>query len=107
MQSRSSRKTEFRDKSPGVSYSEAVGERLHRAILDHYPTSSMTPSWRITVLILCCTIALLVTAYWSTAQSMAEQWFTLTYSHTGLIVPISLYLVWRIRGDLVPLLPRP
>jgi exosortase A len=38
---------------------------------------------------------------------MAEQWFTSTYSHAGFILPISLYLVWRIRGDLVSLLPRP
>jgi len=38
---------------------------------------------------------------------MAEQWFTSTYSHAGLILPISLYLVWRIRRDLVSLAPRP
>jgi exosortase A len=38
---------------------------------------------------------------------MAEQWFTSTYSHAGFILPISLYLVWRMRGDLASLLPRP
>lgn len=67
----------------------------------------MPPSWRVTALILSCALVLLVAAYWSTAQSMAEQWFTSTYSHAGFILPISLYLVWRIRGDLVSLLPRP
>jgi len=67
----------------------------------------MTPSWRVTVFILSCTIVLLVAAYWSTAQSMAAQWLTSTYSHAGFILPISLYLGWRIRRDLEFLLPSP
>jgi exosortase A len=67
----------------------------------------MTPSWRVTVLILSCTIVLLVAAYWSTAQSMAKLWFTSTYSYAGFILPISLYLVWRIRRDLASSVPSP
>jgi hypothetical protein len=43
------------------------------AIVDHDLTTSMMPSWRITVLVLSCTIVLLIAAYWSTAQSMAKQ----------------------------------
>jgi exosortase A len=67
----------------------------------------MTRSWRVTVLILSCTIVLLVAAYWSTAQSMAKQWFTSTYSYAGFILPISLYLGWRIRRDLESSVPSP
>jgi exosortase A len=67
----------------------------------------MTPSWRVTVLILSCTIVLLIAAYWSTAQSIAAQWLTSTYSHAGFILPISLYLVWWVRRDLESLAPSP
>jgi exosortase A len=67
----------------------------------------MTASWRTTFLVLTCTIILLVAAYWPTAQSMAQQWLTSTYSHAGFILPISLYLAWRIRGNVQELVPRP
>lgn len=67
----------------------------------------MTPSWRVIVLILSCSLALLVAAYWSTAQSLAAQWLTSTYSYAILIPPISLYLGWRVRHDLESLVPRP
>jgi exosortase A len=67
----------------------------------------MTPSWRVTVLILSCTIVLLVAAYWSTAQSIAAHGLTSTYSHAGLILPISLCLGWRMRRDLGSLVPSP
>src|SRR5712664_4199840 len=76
-------------------------------ILDYYLTASMSTAWRVTILILSCAIALLVAAYWSTAQSMAEQWRTPTYSYAWFILPISLYLGWRIRRDLELLGPSP
>lgn len=38
---------------------------------------------------------------------MALQWFSSTYSHCAFILPISLYLVWRIRRNLESLVPRP
>jgi len=76
-------------------------------ILDYYLTASMSTAWRVTILILSCAIALLVAAYWSTAQSMAEQWRTPTYSYAWFILPISLYLGWRIRRDLESLGPSP
>ena len=83
-------------------------KRRTGAILDDYLKYSMTPSWRVTVLILSCTIILLVAAYWSTAQSIAKQWFTSsTYSYAIFILPISLYLVWRIRRDLESSVPSP
>lgn len=67
----------------------------------------MTASWRATVVILTCTIAFLIAAYWATVQSMAQQWFTSTYSHGPIIVPLSLFLCWRLRADLAALAPRP
>src|ERR1700747_1521240 len=67
----------------------------------------MTHSWRVTVLILCCAITFLVAAYWSTAQSMTQQWQSSTYSHDWFILPISLYLAWRLRRDFISLDPNP
>jgi exosortase A len=54
-----------------------------------------------------CTIVLLVTAYWSTASVLAEQWSTSTYSHAVLVLPLGLYLGWRRRGQLASLTPDP
>jgi exosortase A len=67
----------------------------------------MSTSWRVAVLILSCAIVLLVVVYWSTAQSMAGLWRTSTYSHAWFILPISLYLGWRIRRDVESLGPSP
>jgi exosortase A len=38
---------------------------------------------------------------------MAEQWHTSTYSYAWFILPMSLYLGWRIRRDLESLVPSP
>jgi exosortase A len=69
--------------------------------------ASKTSSWRVALLILGCTFVLLVAEYWSTANSIAEQWFTSTYSHAVLVLPIGLYLGWRRRRQLVSLTPTP
>lgn len=62
-------------------------------------------SWRLILLLI--TLALLVVIYFSTYQSMVLTWWTSeTYAHGLIIVPMSLYLIWRTRRQLVPLVPR-
>ena len=67
--------------------------------------TSSKPSWRGVLSILGCSIVLFVAAYWSTTTSLAEQWFTSTYSHGILVFPIALYLGWRRRHKLASLTP--
>ena len=53
-------------------------------------------------------LAVILVAYWHTAWSMAMIWARSdTYAH-GFVVPIiSLWLVWRQRAVLAPMVPRP
>lgn len=52
--------------------------------------------------------AVILAAYWHTARGMAMLWMSSeTYAH-GFVVPvISLWLVWRQRAVLAPMVPRP
>ncbi len=46
--------------------------------------------------------------YWSTAQSVVAIWLrSETFTHGFLIVPISVWLIWRRRHDLAAFNPRP
>jgi exosortase A len=43
-------------------------------------------------------LAMLAFAYYETLQSIGAKWFTdMTYSHGGLVLPISVWLLWRCR----------
>ena len=43
-------------------------------------------------------LGLLAFAYRETLYSIGAKWFTdMTYSHGGLVVPISAWLLWRCR----------
>ena len=43
-------------------------------------------------------LTILALAHRETLQSIAAKWFTdMTYSHGGLVVPISIWLIWRTR----------
>jgi exosortase A len=51
---------------------------------------------------------LLGAVFWSTVSSMVQQWLEVeTYSHGFMILPISLWLVWRQRDQVRCLQPRP
>ena len=49
----------------------------------------------------------IVLLHWETATAMVRVWSTSeTFTHAFLVPPISLWLVWRIRHELAPLVPR-
>lgn len=64
--------------------------------------------WRRPLLVLVLLLAAIVVAYWHSAWGMAMIWARSdTYAH-GFVVPlISLWLVWRQRAVLAPMVPRP
>lgn len=64
--------------------------------------------WRRPLAILALLQVLLWAAYWRTAWGMVAIWSrSETYAH-GFVVPfISLWLVWRLRAVLAPMVPRP
>jgi exosortase A len=52
----------------------------------------------VQLLALAALLGLVVLAYRETLHSIGAKWFTdMTYSHGGLVVPISVWLVWRCR----------
>lgn len=53
-----------------------------------------------------CVLAVLAT-YWSTTWSMIGIWRTTTFEHCFLVIPISLWLIWRERARLAATKPRP
>lgn len=64
--------------------------------------------WRRPLGALVLLLAVILVTYWHTAWSMAMIWARSdTYAH-GFVVPIiSLWLVWRQRAVLAPMVPRP
>lgn len=74
---------------------------LHRPL--HLPAH-----WRRPLAMLAALQGLILAAYWHAAWGMAAIWSrSETYAH-GFVVPfISLWLAWRLRAVLAPMLPRP
>ena len=74
-------------------------------------TSTETDSLKVWAWsLVACSVALMVTlaAYFPTALSMVDTWWrSETFAHGFLILPISGYLLWRQRGTLASLSPRP
>lgn len=71
------------------------------------PTVSPSP-WRAALLALAAVILALGLLYADTVATMVGIWYrSETFAHAFLVLPIVLWLVWRRRGDLVPLTPRP
>lgn len=65
-------------------------------------------SWRNGLVALLLAFALLIGAYWSTAAGMVEIWDRSgTFTHAFLVLPISLWLIWRLRGPLAGFVPVP
>ncbi|MDE2367621.1 MAG: exosortase A [Burkholderiales bacterium] len=64
--------------------------------------------WRVALASLALLIAALLWMFRGTALGMVDIWWNFeTYTHAFLVAPISVWLVWRQRADLVPLTPRP
>ena len=72
-----------------------------------YAASAAHP-WRIAVFALIVALAAIVGVFHETAWDIVEGWMrTGTFAHGFVIVPISLWLIWRLRGRLAGLLPVP
>lgn len=65
------------------------------------------PSWRLSLIALLLAWALVLGIYWPTALGMVEIWWRSgTFTHAFLVLPISLWLVWRLRQPLAALTPQ-
>jgi exosortase A len=67
-----------------------------------------TRAWRHAGAALLFTVAWILACYAKTAAGMVEIWTrSETFAHGYVVAPISLWLVWRIRGRLAGFVPRP
>lgn len=65
-------------------------------------------AWRQTLVAAIVLTALLIAVFWPTVSVMLETWLKVeTYSHGFLILPITLWLVWRRRELLLAAAPLP
>lgn len=65
-------------------------------------------AWRRQGLFLALLLLLLGVLYFSTFESIVAIWLrSETFAHGFIILPISLWLIWRIRGNLFSLEPKP
>lgn len=64
--------------------------------------------WRLPLLALAVAWALLAALYYATGAAMVEIWNrSETFAHAWVVPPISAWLVWRMRGELSSMAPRP
>jgi exosortase A len=65
-------------------------------------------AWPVAAATLAVVFAWIVGWYWSTAAGMAAIWErSETFAHGFAVAPISAWLVWRMRGELALVAPRP
>ena len=68
---------------------------------------SQAKTWALPTAIWVGLLALAIAAQWGAASSMAAIWWrSETFAHCLLVLPISIWLVWRERLRLAPLQPR-
>jgi len=64
--------------------------------------------WRAPILALLLVVACLMLLYRDTLTSMVSIWYrSETFAHAFLVLPISLWLIWRDRDRLLPITPKP
>lgn len=69
--------------------------------------TDMKSAWRVTAIAVALVIVATLVAFWPTFAVMADTWALIgTYSHGFLVAPISIWLVWRQREQLMMLTPR-
>jgi exosortase A len=72
------------------------------------PSRSLPAAWRQPLLALGLVLVALVALYWNTWVAMVGIWDRSgTFAHCFLVAPISLWLAWRLRGELAVLAPKP
>lgn len=70
--------------------------------------SEIPPQWRTTLAGLALALGGVFLFYWQSIYSMVHIWWRSgTYAHGFLVVPISAWLIWKKRGILSPMVPRP
>jgi exosortase A len=81
---------------------------LARVTADDDRATSAAVLWRLTGVVMAIALATLLIAYAPTFRSLVGIWWrSETYMHGILVVPLSLYLVWRKRRELAALRPKP
>lgn len=76
----------------------SVGEQTH----------SNAATWRSALPALLLLVVLIVTLYRDTAMAMVTIWYrSETFTHGFVVLPITLWLIWRRRQSLAVLQPRP
>src|SRR5947208_566382 len=64
--------------------------------------------WRPGLLALAAVLVVMLAAYRDTGTAMVSTWSRSdTFAHAFLVPPIVIWLIWRRRGELAPLQPRP
>lgn len=68
----------------------------------------LSKPWRLPLLGLALAWTLLVAMYYATGLGMVEIWNrSETFAHAWVVPPISAWLIWRLRGELKLIVPRP
>lgn len=79
--------------------------------VDHdktFSTSGIASGWRTAGLAWLIAVLVILVLFRETLLSMVAIWARSdTFAHGFLVLPISLWLVWRLRGSLAELTPRP
>lgn len=70
-------------------------------------TPSLSTAWRQALPLLLALIGWILFWYWDTAVAMANIWVrSETYTHAFVVPPISLWLIWRLRAQVLAEQPR-
>ena len=78
------------------------------ALPDTLPVTAPRNGWWFPAGVTIGVLLLLTGIFWPTFLSMEEVWArSETFAHGYLIVPISVWLIWRKRGELAQIRPRP
>lgn len=78
------------------------------ALPDTLPAAAPRNGWWFPAGVTIGVLLLLTGIFWPTFLSMEEVWArSETFAHGYLIVPISIWLIWRKRGELAQIRPRP
>ncbi|HWV18076.1 MAG TPA: exosortase A [Rhodocyclaceae bacterium] len=68
----------------------------------------MTIAWRNSLAALVFALTLILVGFWGTLAGMVDIWERSgTFTHAFLVPPISLWLIWRLRGALAAFTPAP
>lgn len=77
------------------------------SLSEHNQAGHTLGGWRLALLGLGFGLALVFACYWQTFLSMVQIWWRSdTFAHGFLIMPISLWLIWRRRQHLAVLVPK-